>query len=172
MTPPRTPRLQFREPTTDDAAFVLELVNDPAWLRYIGDRNVHSLDDAAAYVRNGPAASFARHGFGLWRVALHDDTPIGLCGLLQRDALSDPDLGFAYLPAFRGQGYGLEAARAVLAHARHGLGARRVLAIVMPANRDSIRLLERLGMQPAGRVVLHADASGDDLYALDFQTKT
>lgn len=172
MTPPSTSRLQFREPSPDDAAFILELVNDPAWLRYIGDRNVHSLDDAAGYVRNGPAASFARHGFGLWRVSLHDDTPIGLCGLLQRDALTDPDIGFAYLPAFRSQGYAAEAAQAILAHARDGLGARRVLAIVMPDNRNSIRLLERLGMVLAGRVVLHAGSQGDALYVLDFRSGT
>lgn len=169
MTPASTPRLQFREPSPDDAAFVLELVNDPAWLRYIGDRQVHSLEDAAGYVRNGPAASFARHGFGLWRVSLLDDTPIGLCGLLQRDALTDPDIGFAYLPDFRGQGYAAEAAQAILAHARDGLGVRRVLAIVMPENYDSIRLLERLGMQPTGRVMLHAGSNGDALYALEFR---
>lgn len=171
-TPHDTKRLHLRRLAEDDAAFILALVNDPAWLRHIGDRNVHSLDDAIGYIRNGPGASYARHGFGLWCVTDKDDgTPIGLCGLLQRDALTDPDIGFAYLPAYRGQGFAAEAAKATLAFARDDLGLARVLAIVHPDNPDSIRLLERLGMTSTGNIVLHAGSAGDRLFRLDFPAR-
>ena len=99
----------------DDAPFILGLLNDPDFLRYIGDRGVRTLDDAAAYITNGPLASYARHGFGLYLVSLGDTgVPIGISGVLRRDTLPDPDIGFAFLPGFRRQGYALEAARAVL----------------------------------------------------------
>ncbi len=162
-----TERLRLRPLVADDAAFILELLNDRAWLRFIGDRNVSSLDAAAAYVRDGPAASFAKHGFGLWRVSLKcDDMPIGLCGLLQRDALTDPDIGFAFLERFRSQGYAFEAATTTIAHARHSLELTRLLALTRPDNEASIALLTRLGMNLAGRVSLHpADVSC--LFAMD-----
>jgi [ribosomal protein S5]-alanine N-acetyltransferase len=165
--PRPTPRLRLDAVVEDDAPFIFELVNDPAWLRYIGDRQVHSLDDARGYVRNGPAASYAQHGFGLWRVSLRDGTPIGLCGLLQRNALAHPDIGFAYLPDFRGRGYALEAARAVVDHARDTLGLRRLLAITRPDNEASMQLLGRLGMQRLGQTVLYPQSPGDCVFSLD-----
>ena len=143
-----TPRLIVRELTPADAPFILALLNDPSFIRNIGDRGVRTLDDAAGYIENGPRASYARHGFGLWLVELAEAAaPIGICGLLQRDELPDPDIGFAFLPAYRSKGYAFEAASAVLAHARGGLGLSRLLAIVNPDNQSSIRLLERLGFR-------------------------
>lgn len=146
--PLETERLELRELAAPDAAFILELVNDPDWLRNIGDRGVRSLDDARAYIANGPAASYARFGFGLWRVRVKD-TPeaIGICGLLKRDTLDDVDIGFAFLPAARGKGYALEAAKATLDCARDRVGLTRVVGIVSPHNAASITLLERLGMR-------------------------
>ncbi len=165
-----TARLRLRPLVEDDAAFILELLNDRAWLHFIGDRNVSSLDAAAAYVRDGPAASVAKNGFGLWRVSLKgDDTPIGLCGLLQRDALTDPDIGFAFLERFRGHGYALEAATATLAVAQNSLGLTRLLAITRPDNHASIALLTRLGMSLVGQVALHAATVGDCLFAMDLK---
>ena len=142
----RTPRLLLRELTADDAPFILTLLNDPAWIQFIGDRGVRSLEDAEAYIERGPRASYARHGFGLDIVTLAESgTPIGICGLLKRDSLPEPDLGFAFLPGYRSQGYAFEAASAVRDFARGSLHLSGLLAIVHPANTASIRLLEKLG---------------------------
>ena len=150
MTQPvmATTRLVLRRLTPDDAPFILELTNDPDWLRYIGDRGIRTLDDARRYVETGPMEMYARLGFGLYAVERRDGSPpIGICGLLGRDWLESPDLGFAFLPAFRGMGYAREAAAATLDHARDEHAIGRVLAIVSPENADSIRLLKDLGMR-------------------------
>lgn len=143
-----TERLTIRPIDDADAPFILALLNDPSFIRNIGDRNVRTLDDACEYIRKGPRASYEQHGFGLWLVELKEDaTPIGICGLLKRDTLDAPDIGFAYLPAFQSKGYGYEAARAVLDHAREILRLPRVVAIVNADNEPSARLLEKLGMR-------------------------
>ncbi len=143
-----TERLVLRRLTLHDAPFILELLNDPAFLLYIGDKGVRTQADACRYIETGPMASYDRHGFGLLRVELKDSgEPIGMCGLLKRDYLPDVDVGFALLPAHRAKGYTLEAASAVLAHARDALGLERVLAITSPDNVASIGLLERLGFR-------------------------
>lgn len=142
-----TDRLLLRRLTDDDASFLVELMNDPDWLRYIGDRGVRTLDDARHYVATGPGAMYARHGYGLYAVERRDEPgPIGICGLVRRDWLEDADLGFAFLPRFRGAGYAREAAAATLEHARSDLGLDRVLAIVSPENEASVSLLTKLGM--------------------------
>jgi RimJ/RimL family protein N-acetyltransferase len=143
-----TDRLILRWLVADDAPFILELVNDPDWLRYIGDKGVRNLDDARAYLENGPMAMYGRVGFGLFRVELKDSgTPIGMCGLIKRDTLPDVDIGFAYLPQFRGHGYGREAARATLDYGRDVVGLKRIIAITSPDNDASGRLLEAIGLR-------------------------
>ena len=143
-----TPRLRLRLLVADDAAFIHALVNDPDWLRYIGDRNVRTLDDARGYIANGPAAMFARHGHALFAVERRDDgAPIGICGILKRDYLDAPDIGFAYLPAYRAQGYAREAAEATLAWGLATHGIRRMLATTALDNEPSVRLLEKLGFR-------------------------
>jgi RimJ/RimL family protein N-acetyltransferase len=141
-----TPRLKMRRFSLDDAAFVFELVNDPAWLTHIGDRNVKSLEDARGYLRKGTLAMYERLGFGMYVVALKESgEPVGTCGLIQREGLDDVDLGFAFLPRFRGQGFAVESAKAVLEHAT-ALGLKRIVAIVSAANQPSIRVLEKIGL--------------------------
>lgn len=143
-----TARLVLRLITTDDAAFILGLVNDPSWLRYIGDKGVHTLDDAREYILRGPVAMVERTGFGLYLAELADDrTPIGMCGLIKREGIADVDIGFAFLPAYRGQGYALEAAAAVMEHGRNVLRIPRIVAITDPENAASIRLCERIGLR-------------------------
>jgi [ribosomal protein S5]-alanine N-acetyltransferase len=160
-----TARLQITRLAADDAPFILDLLNDPDFLRYIGDRGVRTLDDAVAYITNGPVASYARHGFGLYLVSLTDSSrPIGIAGVLRRESLDDPDIGFAFLPAFRGQGYAIEAARGVMHHAKHDLGLGRIVAIVSPANEASRRLLGGLGFRLEGRVRLAEAAEEVDLF--------
>jgi [ribosomal protein S5]-alanine N-acetyltransferase len=148
MTVLETSRLRLRRLAATDAPFIVELLNDPDWLRYIGDRGVRSEAQAIAYVENGPARSYAEHGFGLALVELKTGgEPIGLCGLIKRDFLDDVDLGFAFLPRFRGAGFAFEAGAGVLRDAGSTLGLRRVVAITALDNAPSIRLLERLGFR-------------------------
>ncbi len=143
-----TDRLILRLLVTDDAPFILELVNDPDWLRYIGDKGVRNLDDARAYIENGPMAMYERVGFGLFCVELRAvGRPIGMCGLIKRDTLPDVDIGFAFLPQFRANGYGREAARATLDYGRDVVGLKRIIAITSPDNEASGRLLEAVGLR-------------------------
>lgn len=144
----QTSCLTLRHLAPADAPFILALLNDPDWLRFIGDRGVRTVEQAAAYIAAGPMAMYAREGFGLYLVELRaGGTPIGICGLIKRDFLDDVDLGFAFLPQGRGQGYALEAAEAVLRHAASALGLRRVAAITDLENHRSMRLLEKLGLR-------------------------
>lgn len=166
MTVIETPRLILRRLTPEDAPFILELVNDADWLRHIGDKNVHSLDDARAYLANGPIAMYERLGFGLFAVERRDDDAIiGMCGLIKRDTLEDVDIGFAFLPAYRGAGYAQEAAQATLAWGRDALGLPRIVAIVSPKNAASAKLLERCGLRRERRIELSAGKDPVDLFA-------
>ena len=163
-----TPRLTLRELQIADAGFVLELLNEPSFKKFIGDKQVRSIADAEHYIVNGPVASYARHGFGLLLVHMHDAvaTPIGICGLLQRDTLAHPDIGFAYLPAFWGCGYGFEAAGAVLDDARQRLRLPQLLGLTSPDNVASIRLLEKLGLRFERVIHLTGGNPGTNLYSM------
>lgn len=164
-----TERLRLRHLTTADTAFVLELLNDAAFVANIGDRNVRTAEDAVAYVENGPGASYRHNGFGLYLVETADGAvPTGICGLVKRDTLPDVDIGFAFLPAYRSKGYALEAARAVVGEARDRVGLRRVVAIVKPGNVASGRLLTKLGFAFERMIALPHSAEELEYYGLDF----
>lgn len=153
-----TSRLRLRRFTEADAAFVLELLNEPGWLRFIGDRGVRDLEAARAYIEKGPGAMYARLGFGLYCVeAKQDGTPLGMCGLLKRDNLEHVDIGFAFLARHQGRGYAREAVVATLGEA-HDLGLSQVAAITNPDNARSIRLLESLGFRARERRRLTPEA--------------
>ncbi len=143
-----TARLRMRHLNASDSPFIVELLNSKGWLDYIGDRNVHTIEQAEAYLLNGPMKSYAENGYGLSLVSLKEgDIPIGACGLLKRDYLDTADLGFAFLPEYIGQGYGYESALAVLAYAHHELKISSVFAFTVPHNVASIKLLEKLGFR-------------------------
>jgi RimJ/RimL family protein N-acetyltransferase len=143
-----TGRLVLREFTAADAQFVLRLVNEPSFLRYIGDRGVRNLDDARRHIAEGPVAGYARYGYGLMRVdRKQDGATVGMCGVLKRDSLPDPDIGFSFLPEHWSQGYALEAAQAVMRHARETLGLGRIVAVTTRDNEPSMRLLGKLGFR-------------------------
>jgi [ribosomal protein S5]-alanine N-acetyltransferase len=143
-----TERLILRHATTGDDHFIFELVNDPDFIRNIGDRGVRTLADAERYVVTGPIASYEKFGFGMYVAELRESgTPIGLCGFVKRDWLPDVDIGFAFLPQYRSQGYAHESASAVRHYGHEVLGLARIVAIVSPANADSIRLLEKIGLR-------------------------
>jgi ribosomal-protein-alanine N-acetyltransferase len=144
----QTDRLALRRISLDDAPFILELLNDSSFLRFIGDKKVRTLDDARNYILSGPMASYEKFGFGLFLVELKkSSTPIGICGLLKRDTLEDVDIGFAFLPDFCGLGYGFESARATMEYGRDVLGLKRIVAITSPDNEASVALLEKLGLR-------------------------
>lgn len=164
----QTDRLLLRQFTVDDAPFILTLLNEPSFLRYIGDKNVRNLQDARQYILNGPVASYERHGFGLSAVELKEShTAIGMCGLLKREVLPDPDIGFAFLPDFWSKGFAFEAAAAVLEDARERLKVERILAITSLDNDASIKLLERLGFNFERVMKLSADREQVKLFTLD-----
>lgn len=141
-----TARLRLEPLSEADSDFIHELLNDPGFLRYIGDRGVRTPADAPTYLRNGPWAMYEKYGFGLLRVSLRDTgEKIGMCGLLQREWLEVPDIGFSFLQRHCASGYGRESAEAVLEDASSRLGLKSVGAIVAPYNTASINLLEKLG---------------------------
>jgi RimJ/RimL family protein N-acetyltransferase len=144
-----TGRLALRRLSLDDAEFILRLLNEPSFLRFIGDKGVRTLADARRYISTGPTASYERFGFGLLLVELKEGRePIGICGLLKRDWLDHADLGFAFLPRFWSRGYAFESASAVLDHTRRTFGLKRILAITAPDNAASVGLLRKLGFRP------------------------
>ncbi|GER89642.1 alanine acetyltransferase [Dictyobacter vulcani] len=161
-----TDRLILRQLTTEDAAFILALVNEPSWIRFIGDNGIRTLEDARTYIINGPVAMYAREGFGLYLTALKEDqTAIGLCGLIKRDSLDDVDIGFAFFPRFWSQGYAYEAASAVLAHGQQVLGIQRIVAITSLDNQRSAHLLEKLGLHFERLITLPNDVEELRLFA-------
>ena len=143
-----TERLRLAPVGVDDAPFMLELLNDPAFIRFIGDREIRTIDQCREYLRTGPIQAMAETGFGLFVVTTKSNgEPIGICSLLNRDALGDPDIGFAFLPAHTGQGFAIEATRATLDFARNAMGLTHIVAITDPANERSISLLKKIGLR-------------------------
>ena len=142
-----TERLILREFNLDDAEFVLTLLNTPEWLKFIGDRNVHSLEDAKMYLEEEPMKSYEQNRFGLWMVALKDTKiPIGMCGLINRPTLDDIDIGFALLSEHSKKGYALEIASATMDYGTNVIGLKKIIAITDPSNETSQKLLKKLGM--------------------------
>ena len=172
MTVLETERLSLRKLSVDDDEFILTLVNEPAFLRYIGDKKVRNFEDAREYILNGPVASYERYGFGLLLVELREShTPIGMCGLLKREELPDPDIGFALLSDFWGKGFAFEAAEAVLLDARQKLNFERIVAITSLDNDASIGLLQRLEFSFEKIVQLSPDGEQLRLFAREFEPR-
>jgi len=163
-----TERLALRKMSVDDAEFILGLLNEPSFLRYIGDKKVRTVEDARQYIRNGPVESYEKHGFGLYLVELKSSgASIGICGLLKRDTLVDVDVGFALLPRYWSRGYALESASAVMDHGREVFGLKRIVAITSPDNVSSIRLLVKLGFEHERTIVLVEGEPEVELFACD-----
>ena len=166
-----TSRLRLRPLIMDDAKFILELVTDPDWLTYIGDKGVYSIDDAKAYICDGPQAMYQQHGLGLLLVeSIESCKPLGLCGLLKRDNLPMPDVGFAFLAAARGQGYAYEAASAVIAHSFQQTSVDCLAAITSKTNMRSQTLLQKLGFTFKGLHHMNKSDPGGNLFELSKTT--
>lgn len=144
----QTERLTLRQLILTDTPFIIELLNTEGWIKYIGERNVKNADQARQYLINGPIKSYEENGFGLCAVTLKNtNIPIGMCGLIKRDYLPHPDIGYAFLPQYNGQGYAFEITKAVLQHAFTELKKEKILAITLPENKNSVKLLHKLGMK-------------------------
>jgi len=139
-------RLIIRKFNLNDAKFILRLLNDKSFIKGIGDKKIKSIDDAMTYLTKGPIESYEKNGFGLYMVQLKESNePIGMCGLLKRDELEFPDLGYAFLPDFFGKGYAYESAKLILREAIDNGVARNISAVTFPDNIRSNRLLQKLG---------------------------
>jgi RimJ/RimL family protein N-acetyltransferase len=165
-----TARLSLREITTNDAEFLLRLLNEPSFIENIGDRNVRTIEDACRYAQNGPIASYRQHGFGLYLTVLKETgEAIGICGLVKRESLPDADIGYAFLPQFWNKGYAIEATSAMRDYAFNHLGHQKLLAIVNPNNTSSIKVLEKLGLGFTRMVRMSDDAPEICLYSSAFR---
>ena len=163
-----TDRLVLRKLTLDDAGFILDLLNQPSFIQFIGDRGVRTLDDARDYLSKRLINSYERFGFGLYLTLLRESgIPIGICGLVKRELLEDVDVGFAFLPQYWSKGYAFESAFAVLAYAGNTMGLKRIVGIATPDNHGSIRVLEKIGLQFEKMVKLSEDDVELKLFALD-----
>ena len=147
---------------------MLELLNDPAFIANIGDRGVRNVDDATRFIQERMIPSYARYGYGLYLVELRaTGAAIGICGLVRRDYLDDPDIGFAFLPSFRGDGYAHESATAVRAHAFEALRLPRLLAITSSHNTRSMHLLEKIGLRFERMITPPGEATEIRVYTSD-----
>ena len=163
-----TERLVLTRLTEEDTGFLVELLNQPSFLQFIGDKGVRCDADALRYLQDGPDAMYQRYGFCLYRVALKEtDTVIGMCGLLKREQLPDPDLGFAFLTAYEGKGYATEAARAVLNLGFNELGLARIVAIANSDNAGSHRLLKKIGLCYQGERKIYDDEAALAMFVIE-----
>lgn len=150
-----TERLLLREAVDGDAAFLLALLNSDGFIANIGDRGVRTEAAAEAYIAERILGSYQTHGFGMWIVEpLGGGAAIGLAGLVKRDGLDVPDVGYAFLPEAWGQGYAQEAAAGVMNHARTSLGIQSLAAITSPENVASMAVLRKIGFVYQGLIEL------------------
>jgi RimJ/RimL family protein N-acetyltransferase len=161
-----TDRLILRWLSVEDAEFILRLLNEPSFIRFIGDKGVRTVDDAQRYILEGPVSSYEQVGFGLYLSELKETgVAIGICGLLKRDSLEDVDIGFAFLPEFWNRGYAFESASAVMAYGRDVIGLDRIVAITSPDNDGSINVLGKLGLRFERMMKLSADGEEIKLFS-------
>jgi RimJ/RimL family protein N-acetyltransferase len=161
-----TERLVLREFTEEDDLFIIELVNTEDWLKYIGDKNIKTRQQAKEYLVKGPIKSYQENGYGLFLVELKDSKiPIGMCGIINRPTLENPDIGFAFLPQYVGQGFGYEIAQSTINYAQNELRINKVLAITIPENLASIKLLTKLGLKFQKSIKFSNDSAELMLYS-------
>ena len=165
-----TERLVIRHLNSEDAAFMLKLLNEPDWIKYIGDRGIQTIAEARKYIEDGPMTMYKDEGFGLYLVELKEnETPIGICGLIQRDFLKDVDLGFAILSQYWGNGYAFEAAQTTLTYGHDILGFQRIAGFTSLDNEKSANLLLKLGMTEEGTIKFGSTSEDVRLFAIKYK---
>ena len=161
-----TERLILRQITTDDAEFIFTLMNEPSYLRFIGDKGIKTIRDAREYIQNGPVDSYEQFGYGLYLTELKNNgESIGICGLVNRETIEGVDIGFAFLPKYWSNGYAYESAKAVVAYGKNILGLKHIVAITADDNQSSIRLIEKIGLRFEKMVSLSADEPDVKLFS-------
>ncbi|WP_394191462.1 GNAT family N-acetyltransferase [Paenisporosarcina quisquiliarum] len=167
-----TDRLILRHLSEEDAEFIVTLLNEPDWIKYIGDRGIRTVEDAKKYIKEGPMTMYNEHGIGLYLIELKENAkPIGLCGLLYRDFLKDVDLGFALLSKYWGKGYAFEAAQSTLSYGAEILGHHRIVGFTSLDNEKSANLLQKLGMKDEGKIKYTSTSEDVRLFAIEYQKK-
>lgn len=142
----REPSYLLREVNQLDADFIQRLTNTSGWIQHIGDRGTKTLEGALEYIERAYTEPYARNGYGLWAVVnRQSQMPMGVCGLVQRPDAPAPDLGFALLPEFEGQGWIRAASRLVIAHSKEHLHLSMIDAYANEDNVRSRKTLEALG---------------------------
>lgn len=166
-----TARFKLRELTVDDAEFIFELVNQDSFLQNIGDKGVRTLDDAKVHLDEKYVQMYQNLGFGLYGIVnKHDNKLLGVCGLVKRNELDAPDLGYALLDSSAGNGVCIEAATAVVAYAFNELGLAKLFGVIDPNNQRSANVLIKLGFQTKGYIQLHGIAKNSQLFELIAQS--
>lgn len=164
-----TERLILRQASTEDASIILALLNEPSFIRNIGDRGVRTLDEARDYILTRLIANYENHGFGMYLVLVKETgVPAGICGLVKREGLDDVDIGYAFLPQYWSRGYATESALAVKEYAKNTIGLKRLVGITDPTNHKSARVLEKIGLKFEKMVRLAEDDIDLTLYSIDF----
>ncbi|MGD8781498.1 MAG: GNAT family N-acetyltransferase [Ignavibacteria bacterium] len=167
----KTSRLILRKLTSNDTEFIVELLNEPSFIKYIGDKKVRTTKDAEKYLLHGPIKSYEQHGFGLYLVELKEtNEPAGVCGLIKREHLDNVDIGFAFLKRFNGKGFVTESAKAVLDYGKSEFGLKRIVAITQLDNMGSIRVLEKIGMSFEKLIRLPDEDKDLKLYSVSFNS--
>ena len=150
-----TKRLYLRKFNLTDAPFIFELVNSPDWLTYIGNKNVKNLKDAEQYIQEKMLDHYKKHGFGFYLVITKDENiPIGITGFINRESMTDVEVGYGFLPIGTGKGYALEATQAIMEYGETKLNLDNIVAITHPDNTSSQKLLEKLGLTSNGMILL------------------
>lgn len=163
-----TDRLSLSRLSYDDCEFIFELVNEPSFRQYIGDKGIGNLHDAREYLKKSFIGHYQKHGFGLYQVSRKtDDCRLGICGLVKRDEFDYPDLGFAFLKAYWSNGYAYESSVAVLDCGWRDLGLKQILAMADSGNRSSTRLLDKLGFKFERMARMPGETEEVRLYALE-----
>ena len=165
-----TSRLILCELKTEDAAFIFKLYNDPDFILYIGDKGIRSINDAEKFIEDGPKKSYKDYHHGLYLVQLKDSTSIGICGLLKRENLDLPDIGFALLPDYRKMGFIYEASKAVIQDAKKRLLLHNIVAITSPNNNASAKLLIKLGFKFIEIIKVDSDNKPTELYTIQIDS--
>lgn len=163
-----TDRLFIRHYTKNDAAHIFELLNSAGWINNIGDRGIKTQDDAASYLVDIVIPEYKDKGYGFYMCELKDgNIPIGMNGLIHRPGLDNIDIGYALLPQYYGQGYAYEASKAIVDHAKHDIGSKKLLAITTPENQKSINVLIRIGMTYVDQITLPKIEGISNLYEME-----
>lgn len=164
----QTERLFLKPTNVEDAPLTLKLLNMPKWLSYIGDRNVHSLEDAENYIRTKMTPQLERLGFGNYTLIRKvDGSKLGCCGLYDREGLEALDIGFALLEKYEGKGYAYEAALCLKNAAFMDFNMQKLGAITVQANKASRKLLEKLGLE----FLKMMDINGEELMYYELVNK-